>query len=321
MAKQVQLEENDLPLGTDLSQEAAPVNQNPSNEGQQNEKKEYKPSAETLERLNKFPKDEIKKELGLDIDKLIKTTKKRGVLEALAYGDYTRPLDLELRTEHGARLKIKGTIRIYVFPDGNWYTEVHPILPLKEKINKDGKKVMTYDRNPITEEDVKNRTILLNGKPLTSEQADRLRLTGHLGEPVAVTNKDGESVNIVVSVDPYNNHELCKTTEKSIRKKLEKQNEFKYTDENKEIRTILLTDKMKGELALGHGVWGVDDKGNNKYLQYNVGGESSGIVLSKEYSFAVKEERSRKESNAVTNEQTQSTAVQNQPAVGVGHSL
>lgn len=318
MAKKIQLEENDLPLGTDLTQEAAPATApKPSDEGRQDKKNEYAPSQATLDRLGKLPKDDIRKELGLNIDELIKTTKKRGVLEALAYGDFTRPVDLELRTEHGARIKTKATVRIYAFENGDWRPEVHPILPLVEKVNPDGKKVMTYNRNPITEEDVKNQTISFNGKRLSSEQIDRLRLTGHLGDPIIGTNMRGESVTTIVSVDPYNHHELCTVSENSIRNRISAQDGYVYTDDNNQRRTIPLDDKMKGELALGHGVWGKDDLGNNKYLQYNAA--TSRIELSVEYSYAVKMERSKKEAKNVT--QTQSATVKNNQAKGVGASL
>ena len=346
MAKKTYLEETDLPMGVDLTDEA-PVNtpqakkqsqpsQAAQQQGRPSQNEEYAPRQDVLDRLNSLPKDEIKKEIGLDIDYLIRTARSYGTLEALAFGSYTKPVDLVLKTDHGAKLPIKGTVRLYAFADGEWFYEIHPVT-LKNKLDKDGKQVYdadglavkTYDRNPITKDEVDalrthpemKASIEINGKPLSADQMDRLRLTGNLGDAVNGTNKEGKKTTAVYSVDPYNNHCLCSLSENTIIRRLSSKDSFTYTDAQKQTHTIPLTEKMKGELALGHGVWGTDDQGKDKYLQYNAAKER--LELSVEYEYALKRERSQ-EQGVVQQQaqvQTQSTHQEVAPAKGVGASL
>lgn len=361
MAKQVELEETDLPINLELNDEAperkpASRRAEPAAAGDG-----YSPKPDVVDRLNKMKKDEIKKELGIDIDYLMRTTKKYGVLEALAYGDYTKPIDVELRTSHGARLRTKATVRIYSFPDGEWFSDIHPVA-LKNKLDKDGKPmvaedgrpVMMYDRNPITKEEVDRLAkaefelqqaqrdphttddqikalrkavddasiIEFNGVRLSATQCDHLRLTGHLGEPVTATNRKGERVTAVVSVDPYNNHCICSISDRIIASRLSAKDSFVYKEgAEKESRTILLDEKKKGELALGYSVWGKNDKGEWRVLQYNAA--TSRLELSTDYDNALKRERSVTNGNGVSQSRTQTATVtqQNVPAKGVGASL
>lgn len=337
MAKKVRLEETDLPLGTNLNEEVPANEKTPSQAAaQRGARKDYAPAKDVLDRLDRLPKDEIKKELGLDIDYLVRTTKTRGTLEALAYGSFTKPVDLTLKTAHGARIRTKATVRIYSFSNGDWRPEIHPVR-LKEKVDKegrpvvseDGRPVMTYDRNPITRQEVddlranpgRESPIEFNGKGLTADQLDRLRLTGNLGEAVQGTNMKGERISTVISVDPYNNHELCAISEGTLAKRLKEKESFVYTDDKGERREVQLNEKMRGELALGRGVWGTDDKGQNKYIQYNTATER--LEIARNYEYEVKKERNASQAMNVGQQQAnrQENRQENAPAKGVGAIL
>lgn len=186
--------------------------------------KEYSPSEYTVEKLNKLPKEEIKKALGIDIDFLVKNVKKYGILEALAAGEYTpQPITVNFGNNRYAP-KIKAVVRIYPLDkDPKWGCEIHPVTMKYEvdgegklRLDENGKHVMTYDRNPLKEGDI----LSYDGKPLSGEEMDHLRLTGNLGEPKRGFNSEGEEINTLISVDPWNNHELCTTNSKVVRARL-----------------------------------------------------------------------------------------------------
>lgn len=183
--------------------------------------KEYAPSDYTVEKLNKLPKEDIKKALGIDIDFLVKNCKKYGVLEALAAGEYTpQPITVNFGNNRYAP-KIKAVVRIYsLSKEPRWGCEVHPVKMKYEldadgkfRMDENGKYVMTVDRNPLKE----GEFLSYDNKPFTAEEMDHLRLTGHLGEPKRGFNSEGEEISTIISVDPWNNHELCTTNSKVVR--------------------------------------------------------------------------------------------------------
>lgn len=335
MAKKVNLEEGDLPKGLDLPgddlPEAKPAQRAPSRQAAAGDRVL---SSTDMDRLSKMPKADIKAEMGIDIDYMVRMVNEgkdaQGKtfynLKALAYGDFTSPINVSLKAGHLPRMEMLATVRIYTFPDGDWAPDVHPVR-LKDKIDKEGnvvrddsgKVIKIYDRNPITMDDVNNQTISFGGKPLSREQIDHLRLTGHLGSAIVGTNLTGQTRMTVISVDPYNNHELCTISESAIRARIKGKETFQYRDANKELRTVKLTDKMKGELAVGALVWGKDDRGSQVPLQYNA--FTSRIERSVDYEYKQRQERNaaleQKRSQGVTQEQGQTNA----QVRGVGTSL
>lgn len=304
----------DLPEGMDVEA----IAQQMENESEVAEKKpaagekrdsgeyKYEPGEKTLERLNAMPKEEIKSETGIDIDNLIATTKRRGVLEALAYGSFTpKPIPIVLKSGHQKKNKMYATVRLWTITDKksgaiDWGYELHPVK-LAKKLDKDGHPVLdengqivlTYDRNRLTPGSILEIPGI-EGKPLqlSAEQVDRLRLTGNLGEPITSTDFNHKPTMTLYSVDPFNEHELIGATVESVTKRLDQEKEFKYKRDGV-VHTVEISDRMKGALALGQSQWAKDEAGNNVCIQYNTA--SGRLERAQDYKLALREEVSKKQ--------------------------
>lgn len=241
-------------------------------------RREYTPSPAVMERLNALPKDDIKKEIGLDIDFMIRNTKKYGTLEALAFGTFTPPLTVYIGMPHEKRRRELATVRIWNMPaqqgqEAKWGYEMHHV-GLKYKLDENGHQIMkngrpemAYDRNPIKPGDI----LTYNGVEMKPEQVDRLRLTGNLGEPLVGLDYNNNPINTVISVDPYNNHELIGVKSTAIKARLEKMPEYKFRDREGVDHVYKLSDKAIGELSLGRGVWLKPETAGDKdiFVQYS----------------------------------------------------
>lgn len=269
------------------------------------EKAGYSPSPKVLERLNKMPKPEIKEKYGIDIDELIKTEKRYGVLEALAYGDQTpRPIHIRIPVPGTFAIDTLATVRLkYAFYAENgeakmFMDNIHRVA-LKYDVDENGniikeasgKPKMVYDRNPIKEGDI----IKWGGKELTKEQTDALRLTGHLGEALPDTLRDGTPTQIILSVDPYNNHELIAVDSSSVSKVLKAKPEFKIKGADGESTTFTLTPRQIGDLSLGRSVWLGDKETGTVCVQYNAA--TRRLERTTDLKSALRKERELKEQN------------------------
>jgi len=241
-------------------------------------RREYAPSPVVVERLNALPKDEIKKEIGLDIDYLMRSTKRYGLLEALAFGTFTPPVNVYVGMGHEKRRRELATVRLWNMPaqagqEARWGYEMHHVgLKYKldengQQIFKNGKPELAYDRNPIKPGDI----LSYNGVELKPEQVDRLRLTGNLGEPLAGLDFNNKPTYTVLSVDPYNNHELIGVKSSSIAARLAKMPEYKFRDKDGIDHVYPLNERAQGELSLGRGVWLKPENPADKdiFVQYN----------------------------------------------------
>lgn len=279
--------------------------QNAQSETESFSRKEYAPSPAVVDRLNALPKDEIKKEIGLDIDFMMKNTKKYGTLEALAFGTFTPPLTVYVGLGHEKRRKELATVRLWNMParegrEAGWGYEMHHVglkYKLDEKGNqimKNGKPEMVYDRNPIKPGDI----LHYNGKELSSEQVDRLRLTGNLGEPLAGLDFNNKPSFTVISVDPYNNHELIGVKASSIAARLEKMPEYKFRDKEGVEHVYPISERLRGELSLGRGAWLKPQTPGDKdiFVQYSAAEDR--IKLATSYEQAKRRERDVKHNEA-----------------------
>ena len=180
----------------------------------------YRPSEYTVRELDRLPKDDIRKTLGIDIDTLVQSTRRYGILEALAAGEWTpEPIPI-----YNGGVKSLATVRIYRLDrEPGWDCEVHKVNLAYAK-DKDGRPYMNANGNYVTEVYrnplQKGVCLMYNGKPFTPEEMDQLRLTGHLQEPKRGVNRNGEEISTIISVDPWNNHEICRTSSKVVRNRL-----------------------------------------------------------------------------------------------------
>ena len=242
-------------------------------------KREYSTSAATLDRLNKMPKEALKDRFGIDIDALIKSEKRYGVLEALAYGDQTpRPIHIRIPIPGTHAIDTLATVRLvnsFIGKEGKpviFMDNIHRVS-LKYDVDENGvvkkdnngQPKMVYDRNPIKEGDI----VKWGGKELSKEQTDALRLTGHLGEPFPDKTRKGEPIQLILSVDPFNNHELVSVDCAYVSKTLKAKPEFKVKGADGETITFDLTNAQIGDLSLGRGVWVGDKERGNYHVQYN----------------------------------------------------
>lgn len=195
---------------------AAPKPAAPAADGQ----KEYAPSEYVVKALDKLPKEDIKKKIGLDIDNLIANTKSYGVLEALAAGEFT-PVPVPVFAKG---IRSMATVRLYTLErEPKWDCEVHNVQ-MRYATNEQGQPykdargnwATEYYKNPLQPGEV----LYYSNAPLSPEQMDHLRLTGHLGEPMRGINAKGEEISTLVSVDPWNNHQLCRTNSKAVKFRL-----------------------------------------------------------------------------------------------------
>lgn len=261
-------------------------------------RREYAPSQNVLDRLNAYPKDDLKKETGIDIDFLIKNTKRYGILEAMAYGTFTPPITVYVGMGHEKRRKELATVRLWNVPaqpgqEAKWGYEMHRV-GLKHKLDdngqpiyKNGKPELAYDRNPIKPGDI----LSYNGQELKPEQVDRLRLTGNLGEPLSGLDFNNRPMFTVISVDPYNNHELIGVKSSSIAARLEKMPEYKYRDKDGVDHVYPLDKRTIGELSLGRGVWLKPQNPSDKdiFVQYNAA--SDRLTTATSFEQAMRKER------------------------------
>lgn len=196
------------------------------------------PSKWALDRIAKIPaeiKSELKRIYGIDIDALAKDQKKYGIVEMIAGNNFTLYPELleinvaeHLKKEFAAGSGVtqealswipnlgttKGfyTFRFWMIPSsGQWGVKLHeaklgPKLDDEaEAIKKeDGTDKMTWNRNELGIND----SLKYQGKYLSKDQMDHLRLTGTLGEPIQKNYSDGSSLYVCLYVDDYNHHEL-----------------------------------------------------------------------------------------------------------------
>ena len=283
-------------------------------------RRDYTPSQGVLDRLNAFPKDELKKETGIDIDFMIKNTKRYGTLEALAYGTFTPPITVYVGMGHEKRRKELATVRIWNMAaqpgqEARWGYEMHRV-GLKHKLDengqpiyKNGKPELAYDRNPIKPGDI----LSYNGIELKPEQVDRLRLTGNLGEPLPGLDFNNKPTYTVLSVDPYNNHELIGVKSSSIAARLEKMPEYKFRDKDGVEHVYPLDKRTIGELSLGRGTWLKPKTPGDKdiYVQYNAA--SDRLTTATSFEQAMRKERELRhnegQARAIQRQQTQEISV------------
>lgn len=277
--------------------------------------KDYAPSERVLNALEKLPKDDLKSELGLDIDYLIKNTKRYGVLEGLAFGSFTtQPVFINpRRAEHQkfGRGGFFASVRISAWTgeDGQmkWNYEVHPVKMVRRFVrdekgelikNNDGSYRSTYeiDNNPLQPDEV----LSIDGKPLSPEQMNQLRLTGMLCELHSTIGFNHMPVNELVDVNPLNNHELIRKNADLVAKRLNRDPHFKFKGV-----TYDLSPRQIDAIVMRKGCW-LGEKTNAVFVQYDCAQEK--LVPAVSYDRAVKAqlEQNKGKQQGEAQEQTQS---------------
>lgn len=294
--------------------------------------KEYKPSDKVLAKLATLPKDEIKRQIGVDIDYLIKTTKHYGVLESLAYGQHTqRPISVRL----AGIGKCYGTVKVYVNNKGELKCDVHPtnLIPkrdengrLIQKKTKNGVPMydsynnpvyeMEYDRNPIKVGEPnfsldRMGNVTYSSKDtcvtLTDEQMKELRLLGRLCKPIVISYTDDSTGKTtyqayLINTNEYNNHKLLKYPVEKLKEKLHLQpfsRTFRQWVDKVPVE-YELTDKQIDIMIENGGVWlgGKNDPENRPavYVYYDILKDKLYKGVDKQY--AIKQEHSQKATQA-----------------------
>ena len=92
-------EKKDYPKEFDLREEKGKAPEKAPDVNEQ----AYAPTEQTLKKLNELPWQEIKEELGISLESLLKNTRHYGTLEALAYGRFSEPLLFNIKRGHEHR--------------------------------------------------------------------------------------------------------------------------------------------------------------------------------------------------------------------------
>lgn len=234
-----------------MPRQADPTAQAAKPQGVKKEKKpfEYTPSQWVVNRIKEFPfKDDLKRIYGVDLEALLNNPKDYGVLEGIASSNFTLvPIELKINekeafikecidksrgkadfneAEQRAALQkwvpdtgyTSGfyTVRLWYVPGTEkWGVDKHEAR-LGKKVGEDGQVVMkdngeekqTWDVNPLHESSI----IKFDGKPLTKDQMDHLRLTGTIGAPIDHQAYNGSEQKVLLFKDPYNEHEVVTIT-------------------------------------------------------------------------------------------------------------
>lgn len=171
----------------------------------------YSPSDYVRNFINSLPKEDIKKTTGVDLDWLLKNTRRYGILEPLCNGTFTQ-YPVNAFTPAGRRYVTLSLWKTGKEP--GWDCAMHPVKLRyasdengQIKKNKDGEYMVEPYKEPLKKGDV----LYFDGKPLSPDEMEHLRLTGHLGEPKLTSNRDGETSEVFLSCDPWCPDHLCQT--------------------------------------------------------------------------------------------------------------
>lgn len=298
----------DIDTAPEVEEEAPSLERKPTGKNSSTAEKSYEPSEKVLNSLSKLPKYKIKEQLGIDLDKLIANTKKYGVLEALAYGRYTpQPLNVSYSLGN-VKKNCLATVRI-LSKDDQLSWDIHE-TSLRYKLDENGNRIlkpgkldeyeMEYFRNELTE----SSRVKLYGKELTQDQVRHLMYTGNLGE-VVTTAFNGNIKNYLVSVDPYNKHELITTSTDQVAKALENTPKFVYDK-----KEYPLSPRNISELMLGKGQW--LKGGDEKYIYVQWDCASCRLKLATEYKAALSKAKTQSQAPS----EAQAPTVQNSNGLG-----
>lgn len=244
---------------------------------------EYRPSDWTIDRINRLPKDEIKKEFGIDLDKLVGSVKRYGVLEDIASGQYTRePIFVTERIGHKrpstyyALVKIIPPVEKTV--DGkvvsyDWSVETRPVnlkYKLDEKGNRqykpNGQPELYREHRQLTKADVIER---VPGDPdtrLTPEEQDQVRLLGVIEKDI---RSKGSFTPQVWYANEFDRSVLVPVNVDYMKKRLDAKNGKGIYYEGKEAVEFTFGERERNEFLQGHGAFVKDAKGRDKYIRYN----------------------------------------------------
>lgn len=242
---------------------------------------DYAPSAKTIEALSKIPKAELKAELGIDIDDLVKRTKRYGILENLAYNSFTtQPIYIiPKRADHQkfGRNGMWASVRISVWKgeDGStkWNYEIHPVRVSKMYVRdentgeyKRNSKGDYITRNVIDDNPIKPDEVLsIDGVTLTPDQMNQVRLTGQLQEPFTRIGINHKPVTELVDCNPLNRHEFVRKDASVVAARLSRFPVFKFKNEE-----FKLTPRQIDAIVARKGVWLESQKGEKPlFVQYN----------------------------------------------------
>lgn len=231
-------------------------------------------------------------------------------LKAIAYGDWTGPISTFIpygSFSRGTKIKGYSNIRVYSYTDAdNKYRfgyEAHNVA-LKQasqvSIGPDGKPVhtllfdengapkMTYDRRPLE----KGEALYFGREKLDPGIIENLRLNGNGGH--AVRNEFNKRC--LISVDPYNNHEIVAKEVSVVEKMLERIDSFSWKTKDNVECTAPLTPSLKGRLADGD-VIKVADREKNIATTIQYDAFRGRLMRAKPYDLAIKEEQEKGLSN------------------------
>ncbi len=271
-------EKKDYPKEFDLREEKGKAPEKAPDVNEQ----AYAPTEQTLKKLNELPWPEIKEELGISLESLLKNTRHYGTLEALAYGRFSEPLLFNIKRGHEQRHQECGTLRLYSYKNAagqkEWGYEIHPVkyhykLDDKGQIVKgaNGEPLVEIDRNPLraTYDEATGKTVeeslTYKRHQLSQEQVRHLRLTGNLGEPFVTTGFNGETVRELLSCDPYNRHTLVAVRADAVRARYLSNPVASLKGGD----TVTLTRDNVLALSDGDTVWTKSAKGKDCCLQYD----------------------------------------------------
>lgn len=288
-------------------------------------KYEYKTNPKTFETLEKLPWDKLEDQLGLRKDMFYvkkgdafeSKWKMDGVLEGLAYGRFTAyPVPVIIKAGDLKPIHTYATLQVSFNKQKDGYEfDIHPVNGFKYKLDQNGEPVVQlnretgmpefateFDRNPIKEND----SISLFGKQLNKVEVENLRQTGNLGS-VFVTPSGKQ---LLVSVDPYNNHSLCYTSVDFAKKILENA-KFTYKGEAHEFTQSEIASLLNGRSVK---ITGPENKVVNVQFNANKGK----VVIAPFFKNAFRQEQTQKEAENRKQAQTQSQAPVLSNGVGFG---
>lgn len=153
----------------------------------------------TVERLNTLPWDEIRDTLGLTKESVLKYWEPRDI-KALVYGRYTQPVRIFPKLPHRRKNDYQMvSLKLNVFRRGEkviWDYDAQPVVYNRYRLDANGEPSSRlssfgntlYESRPVYVNFPTGTAFIINGKELSPEESDRLRITGALGRTVLEQN-------------------------------------------------------------------------------------------------------------------------------------
>lgn len=234
-------------------------------------RKPYRPTEKVRALLEEIFVPEImemcEKSWGLNLHKLVDSVKEYGVLEALAYSQWTPPIKC-YPPFNPPGVPQYWSIRISHTKDektGKVTVKYETPVPIRTMIRRDNNNVerLKFDRRTLKFSEGSHSLVMYDHKHLTREQVKELLLYGTLSNPLE-RMENGVKVREVVQSHPYNTERIITIPCDTLRKRMLRPENRAFKADDGE--TFDLTDTQATELSVGH----IVKLGLDHFVRYDI---------------------------------------------------